>query len=297
VLPAVPLGPGTLVVADLHLDVEDLGAVDRFLAFLARARGAPRLVVLGDLFEYWLGRAHQETPGGRRVVAALAERARSGQACDVVPGNRDFLLDAGFERAAGATIRRAGFVGVLPDGARVAFVHGDELATRDRAYQRLRRVIRSRPVAGVVPRLPLAVSRALARRLRRASTAAIAAKPAAEKELQRDAAAALAAELGTAGVVCGHAHDFRLETLPAGGWWLVLDAFGGARDALVVADRAGARSPEAAVAGPARDAALASGHAGASEPASDPAARDPVRDPVREASHGALRMTSSASLG
>jgi UDP-2,3-diacylglucosamine hydrolase len=232
-LPEVPLAPGTLFVADLHLDLEDERAVAAFLGFLERAADAPRLVVLGDLFEYWLGRAHAETPGGERVIAALAARARAGRRFDLVPGNRDFLLDAGFERVAGATVHPAGFVGVLPGGGRVAFLHGDELATRDRAYQRLRRVIRSRAVVGLAPRLPLAVSRALARRLRRASRTAVARKPAADKALQPEAAAALARSLGVGAVVCGHAHAYRFERIGAVEW-TVLDAFGGRRDALLV---------------------------------------------------------------
>lgn len=232
-LPEVALEPGTLCVADLHLDVEDGQALERFLAFLARAAGAPRLIVLGDLFEYWLGAAHQRTPGGTRLVGALAARARAGGAFDVVPGNRDFLLDAGFERAAGARVLHHGFVGLLPGGGRAVFVHGDELATLDLGYQRLRRVLRSRPVRALAPRLPLALSRALARRLRRASARAVAKKPSAEKSLQPAAVEQLLRRHRAATLACGHAHAFRDEALGAGRW-LVLDAFGGERDALAV---------------------------------------------------------------
>ncbi|MEM7305735.1 MAG: metallophosphoesterase [Planctomycetota bacterium] len=232
--PEVALAPGTLFVADLHLDVEDGAAVERFLGFLERAGGAPRVVVLGDLFEYWLGPPHQRTDGGQRLVDALAARARRGVLFDVVPGNRDFLLDAGFERAAGARVHRHGFVGVLPDGGRVLFVHGDELATLDVAYQRLRRVLRSRPLLWLAPRLPLTVSRGLARRLRRASTGAVARKPPEEKSLQPAAAAALLRATGAAALVCGHAHEFRDERPEDAGRWMVLDAFGGTRDLLRV---------------------------------------------------------------
>ena len=233
-LPELELASGTVLIADLHLDVEDEAAVEAFLGFLARAEAAPRVVVLGDLFEYWLGPAHQGTPGGQRVVDCLAARARRGRLFDVVPGNRDFLLDEGFERAAGARVLRDGFVGRLPGGGRVVCVHGDELATRDHAYQRLRRVLRSRPLLWLAPRLPLGLARALARRLRRASTRAVAAKPAAEKALQPAAAAEVLRGQGAGTVVCGHAHAFRDEALEGEGRWLVLDAFGGRRDTLEV---------------------------------------------------------------
>jgi UDP-2,3-diacylglucosamine hydrolase len=226
----VPFLPGTLVVADLHLDVEDASAVDAFLGFLSRARGAPRLVVLGDLFEYWLGAVHQESPGAQRVLAGLARLS----ACDVIPGNRDFLLDHAFEQASGARVHHVGLVGRLPDGARLLCLHGDELATADRAYQRLRRVLRSGCARGLARALPLWAGKALARRLRRASTRAVAAKPDAVKALQASAAAERLAHQGASVLVCGHAHAFRDERLPGRGRWLVLDAFGGARDLLCV---------------------------------------------------------------
>ncbi len=239
-LPELDLAPGTLLIADLHLDVEDEAALAGFGAFLERNGSAPRLAILGDLFEYWLGPAHARTPGGERVLAALRALTASGTAVDVVPGNRDFLLDASFEEASGARVRRDGFVGRLPDGGRVLVIHGDELATRDRGYQRLRRVLRSGPLLWLAPRLPLGVSRSLARRLRRASIKAVAAKPSEEKALQADACAAFARAHAATTVVCGHAHEFRDEEVVGGPRWIVLDAFGGRRDTLAV-ERGGLR--------------------------------------------------------
>jgi UDP-2,3-diacylglucosamine hydrolase len=221
--------------------VEEPGAVAAFLEFLTYRSGAPRLVVLGDLFEYWLGPAHQRTPGGQSVVEALAGRVAAGGDVDVVPGNRDFLLDANFERATGARILRDGFVGLLPGGGRAVFLHGDELATRDRSYQRLRGVLRSRVLLGLAPRLPLALSRRLAGRLRRASKRALDAKPPEEKSLQAEAAAACMRDAAATWLVCGHAHEFRDVECDGAGRWLVLDAFGGARDALEVDPEHGLR--------------------------------------------------------
>ncbi|MCZ6596990.1 MAG: UDP-2,3-diacylglucosamine diphosphatase [Planctomycetota bacterium] len=234
-LPEVELPVGTLLIGDLHLDLEDEASPAPFLAWLDKAAGAPRVVILGDLFEYWIGPAQARTPGGARVLDALAAAVRAGTEIDVVPGNRDFLLDAGFERATGCRIRRDGLVGTLADGARVLVLHGDELATRDRAYQRLRRVVRSKPVLWLAPRLPHWLARRIARRLRRVSTRAVARKSGPEKALQASACRAEARRHGVQTVVCGHAHEFRDEELGDGLRWLVLDAFGGERDALVAA--------------------------------------------------------------
>jgi UDP-2,3-diacylglucosamine pyrophosphatase LpxH len=99
-------------------------------------------------------------------------------------------------------------------------------------------VVRSRPLTWLAPRLPLAVGAAIARRLRRASVSAVAKKPDAEKSIQVDAVEALARETRADLVVCGHVHAFRDERLAGGARWIVLDAFGGARDALILLERA-----------------------------------------------------------
>lgn len=229
-LAEVALAPGTLVIGDLHLDVERGEAVERFADWLA-GLDAPRLVILGDLFEYWIGRAQAESPGGRRALSALAERVRRGTAVDVIPGNRDFLLDARFESASGCAVRHGGLVGRGP-GGRVLFLHGDELATRDVGYQRLRRLLRSPAVRGLARVLPRAVARACARRLRRASRRAVAGKDQDVIALQPEACRALARAHAADVVCCGHAHRFRDERLADGPRWLVVDAFGGERDAL-----------------------------------------------------------------
>lgn len=231
--PQLTLEAGTHLIGDLHLDVEVDGAAERFLAFAA-ACDAPRLVILGDLFEYWVGDAQAATPGGRAVLVALRRLVDAGCPVDVIPGNRDFLLGARFEEASGARVRPRGFVGALPGGGRALVVHGDELCTLDRGYQRLRRVLRAAPLRWAAPRLPLVVSQAIARRLRRASRSALATKPPLEAEQQPDAVRSLAAAAGCDVLVCGHAHRWRDEQLAGGPRWLVLDAFGDGRDLLTV---------------------------------------------------------------
>lgn len=231
-LPEIPLREGTLVVADLHLDPLEVDGAARFVAWLERQRGAPGLVVLGDLFEFWFGPAQLEEAAV--VTGALRAAADAGTRVDLVPGNRDFLLGRGFERASGVRLRPHGALGTTPGGERVLLVHGDELCTLDRPYQRLRAVLRSAPVRGIAPLLPRAVGRLAARRLRRASRSAVAAKPGPLVEQQPDACRELARRHGATTVACGHAHRFRDERLAGGPRWLVVDAFGGPRDTLVV---------------------------------------------------------------
>ncbi|MAF65744.1 MAG: UDP-2,3-diacylglucosamine diphosphatase [Planctomycetes bacterium] len=229
--PEVDLSAGAAVIGDLHLDTADEERAKSFTRWL-EALAVPRLVILGDLFDAWLGPGSAGERGAGEVIAALAAARERGVLCDLVPGNRDFLLDGSFERTSGCTLHPAGALGLLADGGRAVFVHGDELCTEDRAYQRYKRLARARAVRWLGARLPRGLARAIGRRLRRASSRAVAAKTPAYKALQPAAARDLAAAAGAATLVCGHAHQARDERLDAGLRWIVLDAYGGERDEL-----------------------------------------------------------------
>jgi UDP-2,3-diacylglucosamine hydrolase len=233
-LQEVDLPPGTRVVGDLHLDVEQPKAVALFCAWLGSLSDCPRLVILGDLFEYWIGMAQAESEGGLLVLEAMRGRVAAGTEIDVIPGNRDFLLDGRFEARSGAKVRHEGFLGRLPGGERVLFLHGDELCIHDHSYQRLRRVLRSGPLLWLAPHLPTGLARGLARRLRRASKSAVAAKPGPQKQQMPEAAVEQLGRRKAQILVVGHAHRFRDEDLGSAGRWLVVDGFGGPRDQLRV---------------------------------------------------------------
>ena len=231
-LPCVPCPAATLVIGDLHLDLFEGEHAELFASWLDALAPRPRLIILGDLFEFWVGRHQQRVGGARRVLAALRRCVERGTPVDVLHGNRDFLLGRHFARASGCTIRPAGLTGQLADGSRTLFLHGDELCTLDHSYQRFKRVMRSRPGRFLAACLPLSTQRSAAARLRRAS-ARVGARPQASERraLQASAAALWAREQGASQLVCGHAHAFRDHPLPGGGRWLVIDAWGGARDA------------------------------------------------------------------
>jgi len=231
-LPEVDLTGPLSVIADLHLDPFDEARCGRF-ADWTEGLPEPHLVVMGDLFDAWVGPAHERAPGSRRVIAAFRSLADRGRVL-VLQGNRDFLLGATFEEQSGARVLPEGCVGTRPGGERVLLVHGDELCTKDLAYQRLRRVTHSRLVQWLGPRVPLAISGRIARRMRRVSERAIAMKLPEEKAIQADAARARAAAHDCATLVCGHVHEARDEALDGGPRWLILDAFGGRRDLLRV---------------------------------------------------------------
>ena len=237
-LPEVPLLAGTLVIGDLHLDVANPEHVDSFCRRMRSYAGVPRLVILGDLFEYWVGPAQIESAAP--VIDMMRELVDGGTAVDVIPGNRDFLLEETFEKCTGARLRPDGMVGLLSSGAdaerRILLIHGDELCTLDLPYQRMRRVLRSRPMRFLAVSIPAPISRWIAGRLRRASAKATEYKPNASMEQQGSACVEFAARVSCRALVCGHAHRFRDQRLDDGLRWWVVDAFGGDRDTLRVSD-------------------------------------------------------------
>lgn len=230
---------GALVVTDLHLAPAGDARTDGFLRWLRAQRPTPpMLIVLGDLFDTWVGARQARLEGSGRVLAAFADLARGGSAVHIVPGNRDALMGPDVERASGARVHLEGFVGLLPGGARAAFVHGDALCTLDHDYLRLRRLWRARPLRWLSGVVPLFVARAVARRLRARSESAKPRKVEAARSIRPAAVVELARRVGATLVVCGHAHDPRDEAVE-GARWIVVGAYGEGRGAEVLRIGAG----------------------------------------------------------
>ena len=157
----------TYFLADIHLAENRPEITAVFLATLAAiARDADAIYILGDLYDYWLG-DDLATPYQQRIAAALAALP-----CPLYyqHGNRDFLLGARY--APSAHLR------ILPErhtltlgGRTVLLEHGDLLCSDDRGYQRLRRILRCRPLQWLYYRLPRALRRRIAEKLRAQSQA------------------------------------------------------------------------------------------------------------------------------
>jgi UDP-2,3-diacylglucosamine hydrolase len=191
--------------SDLHLDPSTPEIAARFLRFLAGpVRGARALYLLGDLFEAWLGDDDPE-PAHRAAIAAIAEVAASGTLVYAMRGNRDFLLGERFCSDSGAILLEDPAV-VTVAGTRVLLTHGDGLCTDDRAYQRLRALVRDARVRRAFERLPLEARRRLAGEARAGSREHLATAASYITDVNPEAVAALFEASGVATIVHGHTH-------------------------------------------------------------------------------------------
>lgn len=211
------------VISDLHLTPEDPAGIDAFTSFVRKLPGrVDELLVLGDLFEAYVGAKHLTISAYQPIVRSLDAVVSNGVAVTCLHGNRDFLLDERFTRATGARV--AGDEDRIVSGGRaILLVHGDLFCTRDVRYQMARRRLRSRPVRALSRALPLPVLLQVAARLRRASIAEIKAKTPAEMGIV-DAAVEARLREGFDLVVCGHVHEPRVARLD-GGTLVVLPAW------------------------------------------------------------------------
>jgi UDP-2,3-diacylglucosamine hydrolase len=147
--------------SDLHLDPSTPRIAERFQRFLAGpVRGARALFLLGDIFEAWLGDDDPE-PAHREAIAAIARVADAGTLVYVMRGNRDFMLGERFCREAGAILLEDPAI-LEVAGTRLLLSHGDGLCVDDRAYQKLRALVRDPGLRARFARLPLDARRRLA---------------------------------------------------------------------------------------------------------------------------------------
>ena len=203
-------------IGDVHLDRDD-PALEDFLRFL-RSLGATasRVVLLGDLFNVWIGGAAMEQPHQTAVVRELAELRRRGVRVGYLEGNRDYRIGRHYT---GTALDEASDSHLVERhaGKSVYTTHGDLVNVRDRQYRAWRAFSRSAPVWALFELLPVPRRLALVERLEhRMRGTNLAQKRALPEELLREFAAARVRE-GHDAVVVGHFHVEREMPIAAAG--------------------------------------------------------------------------------
>ena len=218
----VPQAPATLVapaawrtidfISDLHLAEDTPHAFDAWRAYLSETP-ADAVLILGDLFEAWVGDDARLEGFEARGAAVLAQAA-SHRALGFMAGNRDFLLGSRMLEACGM-FELADPTVLSAFGERVLLTHGDAMCIDDAEYQSFRRVVRSPTWQRDFLARPLDERRAMARALR-AESEKRKVPGAPWYDVDRDAALEAMRSAATPTMIHGHTHRPASEALDAG---------------------------------------------------------------------------------
>ena len=194
------------IISDLHLQASEASTFDVWQRYMATTT-ADAVLILGDLFEVWVGDdAVNDSPflqSCAQVLNGAAQRLYLG----VMHGNRDFLIGESFIQACRAhfladpTVLRFGHQSWL-------LSHGDALCLADVAYQNFRSQVRSPQWRSEFLKQTLSERQALARDIRNQSEAR---KRLGTAEVYADADSALCQEWLTQAeaqtLIHGHTHQ------------------------------------------------------------------------------------------
>ena len=211
-----------LITSDVHLGAvphETERAFVRFLEFAgAEAR---RLIIPGDLFDFWFEYG-DVVPGEHfRALAALADVVDAGVPVVVTGGNHDAWGGRFLQEHVGVEFH-PGHVRTELAGRPALLAHGDGLGKGDFKYRALKLTLRSRPAIWAFRALHPELGLRLARRV--SSTEAKGdsdpGKQGRAAFIQEWARETLAADPSLAWVVCGHAHLPAVEEVERGRYYL-----------------------------------------------------------------------------
>ena len=203
------------LLSDVHLHAEQPRT---FAAWRDHLLGTPAdaVLMLGDLFEVWVGDDARHGAFEAQCLAVLQAASRQ-RVLAFMPGNRDFLV--GDLLLAEADVRRLADPTVLQAfGQRFLLTHGDALCLADTDYLRFRALVRGADWQAAFLALPLDERQRQARAMRDASAVHQAAMPAEQaSDVDNGAAADWLAQADARIMVHGHTHRPALHALPGGG--------------------------------------------------------------------------------
>lgn len=194
-----------LLISDLHLEAGRPDIRDALAGFLhSKAVNDPRLYILGDLFEVWLGDDATD-PLADRIASEFRHLASQGVKLFIMHGNRDFLLGADYASRCGASLLEEPAVLTVGD-KRIALLHGDVLCTRDTEYLKFRNLVRDPAWQQQFLAQPLAQRQAFARQARQQSQQTTSTNAAEIMDVTQSAVAELFQALQVDIIIHGHTH-------------------------------------------------------------------------------------------
>lgn len=134
-------------VSDTHFKYERTSAGEgakreSFIDFLSRIRGASRLYLLGDIFDFWFEYRSVIPRYYHEILEALDALRKSGTEIYLAGGNHDFWLGSYLSETLGFKLLPTSATHEL-QGRKITMTHGDHLLPGDLAYKALKALIRS----------------------------------------------------------------------------------------------------------------------------------------------------------
>ena len=125
-----------------------------FLISLASRKPAPgHVFLLGDIFEFWIGRNLVADYEYSPVVTALRRLQECGCTVSFIEGNHDFFLGASLGDDWGISVYHQS-ADLQLDGRRIYLAHGDMVKTSDLRYRILRFFLHNQIILSLVNNLP-----------------------------------------------------------------------------------------------------------------------------------------------
>jgi len=204
-----------IFIADSHLTDPDDVSYRHLVDFLTSQQGQIRhLVLLGDIFEFWVGYQHCIFSAYLPLLQALQQLERSGTKIVTVEGNHDFHMGPFFSETLKSTIYPDGG-GLDLDGLNIYLCHGDTVAATPN-YLRLRGFFRSAFAKMLIRILPADTTWKISEILGKMSRGRRASQPKRQYILPEDRIkqyASLRFQEGYNAFICGHFHQAHHQQL------------------------------------------------------------------------------------
>ncbi|WPG40716.1 UDP-2,3-diacylglucosamine diphosphatase [Variovorax sp. EBFNA2] len=192
------------LISDLHLQASELATFEAWQGYL-QTTPADALVILGDLFEVWVGDDAADQPGFEVQCVELLQRTAQRMPVFFMHGNRDFLVGKAFAAQCGVTLLDDPTVLVL-HGERWLLSHGDALCLDDTEYLQFRAQVRTPEWQAAFLARPLEERRALARAIRTQSEDRKRDPSALWADVDANAAREWLQRAGASALIHGHTH-------------------------------------------------------------------------------------------
>jgi UDP-2,3-diacylglucosamine hydrolase len=210
------------VTSDVHLGAVPDATERAFLRFLQHVGGAAsRLIIPGDLFDFWFEYG-DIVPGEHfRVLAGLADLVDAGVPVLVTGGNHDAWGGRFLEEHVGVSFH-PGHVRTDIAGREALLAHGDGLGKGDLKYRALKTVLRSRAAVWGFRALHPELGLRLARRVSSTELKADSdpGKQGRARFIEDWALQRLAADPELSYVICGHTHLPTVTEVETGRYYL-----------------------------------------------------------------------------